>query len=681
MACDKLLRMRVSHPDTPPTTGGGSTAAPRAGTTGVDALTVPATLWRIPVAMLAGAAFALISWFVLHSVTLPAFNTSPVMPALATAFSFAVVLVTAWLVWMWACDTREGRPRPAWRGAVTEIVATLIPAGLVVTALGIPLSATKLYLGGIQVDQGFRTQFLSRMTEQLGNHDMNYVGLPTFYPLGWFWLGGRMAALLHMPGWEAYQPWALASLAGAAAALTPVWRKLTGSLPLAAAIAALTIVVILGKTADEPYAAVVAMFVPAAAVACGKALRGSWTATAGLAVYLGLSATFYTLFTAISALTVVALAAVVWLTEGRKPTPVTHLLAIGTGSVLIALISWGPYLWARAFGGYSARSTANHFLPAGGTTFPLPFFSLSLTGALSLIGLVFLIMRVRDRDYSGLLVAIAVCYVWALASMAVTLLGTSLLGFRVEVLITLLFVTAGALAVGEFVRSGARLPGLTAPEAGRPGGESRRVLAAAAAVLAGAAVLAPAQQIPKKNELHIDQAYGDTDGTGERADKRPADAGRYYNDIAAYITERGHAPTDTVVYTDEPNFMAYHPFYGFNAITSHYANPLGEFDQRSEEVAAWGRGSFTDLSDPSALTAALDSSRWRAPDAFIFRGDLDSPDEPWKTHVSHDIFPNQPNVRYDTVLFNPKAFDSPAWDVTQIGPFVVAVRTDGGDAR
>ena len=50
----------------------------------------------------------------------------------------------------------------------------LSPAALVVSTIAIPLSSSRLYLDGIQYDQGFRTQFLGRMTETLGNHDMNY---------------------------------------------------------------------------------------------------------------------------------------------------------------------------------------------------------------------------------------------------------------------------------------------------------------------------------------------------------------------------------------------------------------------------------------------------------------------------------------------------------------------------
>ncbi len=63
-----------------------------------------------------------------------------------------------------------------------------------------PLGATKLYLFGISVDQQFRTEYLTRLTDSAALHDMTYLGLPPFYPPGWFWLGGRIAALTGTPG-------------------------------------------------------------------------------------------------------------------------------------------------------------------------------------------------------------------------------------------------------------------------------------------------------------------------------------------------------------------------------------------------------------------------------------------------------------------------------------------------
>lgn len=611
-----------------------------------------AAAWRAPAFAVVGALAAFAAWSVLHSVTLPAFSTSMVTRALATAASLAVIVITAVVLWAWS-DARAG-----WKPAAAETVASLAPAGLVVTSLGMPLSATRLYLDGIQVDQGFRTQFLTRMAETASNQDMNYFGLPTFYPIGWFWLGGRMANATGMSGWEVYQPWAIVSLAAAAAALTPVWRALTGSLPVAAAVSIATTAVVLTETPDEPYAAIIAMFVPAAAIAADRALRGSWWAAAGLAVYLGVSATFYTLYTAIGALTVVVLAAA-FAIRGRSLAPVGRLAVIGASAVAIALVAWGPYLYNLAFGEFESRSTANHFLPVDGTTVPLPFFALSITGLLSLAGLVYLCARIRTAVAACLAVAIGVCYLWVFASMVTPVLGTSLLGFRLEVLLTLLFVTAGVLAVFE-------APAVFGPL--RPG------VAAAGAILLAAAGLLYVQQIPKENEAHIDQAYSDTDGNGERADRFPADAGRYYGQVRQFISEHGYEPADAVVQTDEINFMAMNPYYGFNAFTSHYANPLGEFDQRNEELVSWAEGSYGDLEDPDAMLAALDASRWRAPDVFVFRGDVDDADAAYTTHVSHDIFPNEPNVRYQKLFFNPQAFDSPAWDSEQIGPFVVVVR-------
>ena len=105
------------------------------------------------------------------------------------------------------------------RHCISAVVMWLVPAGLVVSSVCIPLAATKLYLDGIQVDQGFGKQFFSRMAENLGHADMAYRDLPTFYPMEWLWLGRRLANMLGMQGWEVYQPFAIASLAAAAAML------------------------------------------------------------------------------------------------------------------------------------------------------------------------------------------------------------------------------------------------------------------------------------------------------------------------------------------------------------------------------------------------------------------------------------------------------------------------------
>lgn len=601
-----------------------------------DEQSVGQTAARTVAAGLAGGVIALAAWFVLHKISLPAFNTSMVTRSLATAASFVCIGIGVVLAVLW---TKGKKP---W---ISSAVMSLVPAGLVVSSIGIPLGATRLYLDGIQVDQGFRTQFLSRMTENLGHADMAYKDLPTFYPMGWFWLGGRTANVLGMEGWEVYQPFAIATLAAAAAMLTPVWRRLTGSLPTALAIATVTTAVVLTEVPEEPYAAVVAMFVPAAAVLSYRAVNGSWASTIALAVYLGISASFYTLFTAIAALTMVVLAVIHTFTK-HSVQPLVHLLVTGLGSLAIAAISWGPYVWRVLTGDEQLESTANHFLPIEGTYFPLPFLSFSLIGLLSMIGLIYLIYRIKEPEVAALGASIGVCYLWALASMAITLLGTSLLGFRLEVLIVALFATLGVIAISEF-------------------GLNKYTTAVAAILAVGA--LQMVQNIPVENEDYIDQAYADTDGNGERADRFPPDAGRYYQEMADFIEEHGHMKNDAVIYTDEINFMAFQPFYAFNAYTSHYANPLGEFEHRNDELKQWAELSYE---DPEKFTEAVDNSQWEPPVAFVFR---DNGKDGLKTHIAHDIYPSQPNVRYEGLFFNPDAFEQD-WDVEQFGPFAVAVR-------
>ena len=603
------------------------------------------TALRTIAAGLAGGVLTLVAWFVLNRISLPAFNTSMVTRSLATGASFVLLVIAAVLAVLW---TRGKRP---W---ISAAVLTLVPAGLVVATLGIPLSATKLYLDGIQVDQGFRTQFLSRMTENFSHADMAYKGLPTFYPMGWFWFGGRLANIMGMDGWEVYQPYALATLAAGAAMLTPIWRRLTGSLPVATAIAVVTTAIVLTETPEEPYAAIVAMFLPAAAVWAYRALKGSWSATAALAVYLGISATFYTLFTAIGALTVVVIAVVLTFAGERSLTPLKHLLVIGFSSLAIASIAWGPYVWRVLTGDEILESTANHFLPIEGTYFSLPFLSLSLVGLLCLFGLIELIVRFREPEIASLGAALAVSYVWALASMAITLLGTSLLGFRLEVLFVLLFATLGIIAVANFDPKRIQI-------------KNQTLFTTVVIAVVAVASLQMVQHVAVQNEKYIDQAYADTDGYGERADRFPPDAGRYYNEIADFIESHGHMENEAVVFTDEINFMAFHPFFGFNAFTSHYANPLGEFEQRNGELEEWSRISYD---DPKKFTEAVDNSQWEPPAAFIFRG---SEDSDFKTHIAHDIYPSQPNVHYEGLYFHPDAFKDD-WDVKFIGPFAVAVR-------
>ena len=42
--------------------------------------------------------------------------------------------------------------------------------------------------------------------------------------------------------------------------------------------------------------------------------------------------------------------------------------------------------------------------------------------------------------------------------------------------------------------------------------------------------------------------------------------------------------------------------------------------------------------------------------------------------LASDVYPNQPNVRRYQVALDAALFDDPRWDVSDIGPFVLAIR-------
>lgn len=631
----------------------------------VDRLSRRATLVGIAAAALGGGLVTLLGFFAFKTVSLPAFSTSMVTRALSTAgTALTVLLVGALCVW-WVIGSS---PRPRWRTWLTTALCYISPALLTLTSIGLPLSASRLWLDGVQVDQVFRTQFLTRVTEASSYADMNYEGLPTFYPLGWFWLGGRLANLLNMPGWEVYQPWSLISLAVAGCILVPLWQRLAGSLPVATAIALTTTAVTLTIGAEEPYSAVIAMGVPAVAVLCSHAFYGSsWFSTAAIAIYLGISACFYTLYTGAVALTIVSLIALVTGVAERTWVPLVHLVTIAAGSLAIAAIAWAPYLHAVLHATAPLESTAQHYLPEEGTQIPAPFLSLSVIGALSLIGLIYLILRVDEPEIRAMGTALVGTYLWTLASMVMTLAGSTLLGFRLELMVVVLFATAGILALADV-----RLMGLpTLYPAGITETISKR-MTLVFAIIMGLGGIYYAQQIPATNVTALDHAYTDTDGYGERADRYTSDSSANYGKIREFIDAQGYAADDTVVLTDEKLFMAYNPYYGFNAFTSNYANPLGEFSTRNLQIEEWASNSWDQT--PKEFSHSLESSPWRGPDVLIFRGDIEEPGDGYKTHLAEDIYPNQPNVRYRAVFFNPEVFEE-GWTTKQIGPFVVAARS------
>ena len=623
------------------------------------------------------------------SVSFPAYGNSHVLQALTVVGQVAALILVAAGV---ALDHRSKRARrPGRRGEILGVLGVSTGmALLVVSTLGIPLAATRLYLMGVSVDQEFRTQFLTRTTAEAGLPDMAYADLPSFYPSGWFWLGGRFARLAGLDGWAAYKPWAILSLAVASALVAVLWTRLLRTGPGALAALA-SVAVMLAYGSPEPYGAVVALFAPPMLVLAWHAVhptspRLGRGATAAVLLFLGASACFYTLYTAVTAATVVLMAVVSALLvrwrsrdDARPPhtgttphgplLPILRLAVIGVGSALLALLVWAPYLLRAAGAEQSESGTAFHYLPASGARLPLPMFQGGIVGWLCLAGLVWIVLRcATSRRAQALGIGVATVYLWCLASMSLTALGTTLLAFRTEVVLITELAVAGVFALLEIAGAAVRAAGRQDGRA-RPAAEAesrRRTLAAALMVLAALSTIAFTQSIPGHLEPEIRVAYTDTDGDGVRADRYPAGPESHYREVDEVIRSAfpDRAPTDIVVASTADGFLAYHPYLAYQAVTSHYANPLGRYAERNAVMRSW-----ESAESPDELYRLMTGTPWRAPDVVLARPGGAG----YSLRLAEDVYPNDPNVRRFAVTIPADAVSGPHFRVHEVGPFAVIV--------
>lgn len=591
-------------------------------------------------------AVSVVALIAISRVQWPAFPSSNQLHALTTVGQFVCLAALLGAGWLW----RRGRR------VLAQLGATVFLAAFVVATLGMPLGATKLYLFGISVDQQFRTEYLTRFADNPALRDMTYADLPPFYPPGWFWLGGRAAELAGMPGWEMYKPWAITSIAVAVVLAFALWTALI-RFEYALIVTLTTTAVALAYASPEPYAAIITVLLPPVLVLAWSGLRarsgGGWAAVVGVGIFLGVTATFYTLLLGLAALTVTVMAAVLAISR-RSLTPVLRLAVAAVIAIAIALITWLPFVLRALRDPMSDTGSAQHYLPADGAVLTFPMLQFSLLGALCMLGTLWLIVRARSSVRAGALaLGVLTIYLWSLLSMLTTLAGTTLLSFRLQPTLTTLLAAAGAFGFIEVTLAAAA--------------RWNRAVIPVAAVIGLAGGMAFSQDIPDVLRPDLAVAYTDTDGDGQRGDLRPPGSEKYYAEIDEAIRAATGKPRDeTVVLTADYSFLAYYPYLGFQGLTSHYANPLAQFDQRAAAIEQWA-----DLESAEEFAATLDALPWRAPEVFLMRrgaGDA------YTLRLAEDVYPNQPNVRRYTVELGSALFDEPYFDVQTFGPFVLAIR-------
>ncbi len=614
---------------------------------GVVGRSALATVGQMVAAMVAAVVVSTVALIAISRVEWPAFPSSNQLYALTTVGQVGCLVLLLGTAFLW----RSGRQWAA------RIAASVFLSAFTVVTLGMPLGASRLYLFGISVDQQFRTEYLTRLTQSPALHDMTYIGLPPFYPPGWFWLGGRVAALTGTPAWEMFKPWAIVSIAIAVVLAMTLWSALV-RFEYALIVTVATTAVTIAYSSPEPYAAIITVLIPPVLVLAwsglrGKTRNGGWSAVVGVGLFLGVSATFYTLLVGYTAFTVVVMAVVVALAR-RSVEPLLRLVVAGVIALAIAAITWLPFVLRAVRGPLSDTGSAQHYLPADGAVLTFPMLQFSLLGALCMLGTLWLVWRARSSTRAAALgIGVLTVYGWSMLSMLTTLLGTTLLSFRLQPTLTVLLSAAGAFGFIE----------VTLAIAVRT---SRKVIGVAAAIgLIGA--IGFSQDIPDVLRPDLTVAYTDTDGYGQRGDRRPPGAEKYYAEVDAAIQKAtGRPREDTVVLTADYSFLSYYPYYGFQGLTSHYANPLAEFDKRAAAIESWA-----ELKNADQLAHALDTLPWQPPTVFLMRRGAN---DTYTLRLAQDVYPNQPNVRRYTVDFDVNLFNGPHFTVKTIGPFVVATR-------
>ena len=640
--------------------------------------TAVATLGQMAAAVLIAVVVCAVSLEAISRVEWPAFPSSNQLHALTTVGQVCCLLGLVAVGWLW----RRGRHHPGGAAQWTaRIAAVVFLAGFTVVTLGMPLGATKLYLFGISVDQQFRTEYLTRLTDSPALRDMTYAGLPPFYPPGWFWIGGRAAALTGTPAWEMFKPWAITSIAIAVVVAFVLWSALI-RFEYALAVTTATAAITLAYSSPEPYSAIITVLIPPVLVLAWAGLRGGgWGAVVGVGVFLGSTATFYTLLLAYTAFTITVMAVVAAIAR-RSIGPLVRLAVMAVIAAGLGAITWLPFLLRAARGPLGGTGAAQHYLPADGAVLTFPMLQLSLLGALCMLGTLWLVWRGwrpggqersdpgmgsggQERSDPGmgsvragaLGMGVLALYGWSLLSMLSTLAGSTLLSFRLQPTLTVLLGAAGVFGFIEIAQAAAVR-------------WNRGVLPVAlAAGLIGA--IGFSQDIPHVLRPDITVTYTDTDGDGQRGDRRPPGAEKYYPRVDAAIREATGKPRDeTVVMTADYSFLSYYPYFGFQGLTSHYANPLAEFDKRAAAIESWG-----EITDPDEFAKALDTLPWPAPTVFLMRrGGAAGSTNTYTLRLAEDVYPNQPNVRRYTVDLDAGLFAEPNFTLSTIGPFVLAVR-------
>ncbi|UVE94493.1 galactan 5-O-arabinofuranosyltransferase [Dietzia sp. B32] len=601
-----------------------------------------------------------------------------------------VVILTGWLLL-----------RRATSGRTLWLLGTAGPAFLASSHLGLLLNGTPHYLFGLGGDQLNRVAYVTRFADSPALADPFYADAAPFYPPQWFWVGGQLARIAGVDGWEFYKPYAIVTMAIAGAIAFVAWRWLVPT-RLAVLFGLVTAVVGVHTNAYEPYSWILVCLLPQVVVAtfllCARAAarahdpdggRPTWPLVVTIGVYLGWAALGYTLIAGVAAL-MVGLVVVLHSWRYRADRAVVRALlgrlaAMAGISAAIALLFWHRFLLAVLGGAETESSVANDFAPEVASRWPLPMFEVSAAGLLCLIGVVWLVVTVwparadlaaervagslRARigtnpdadvvpDHDGPLpptdrtlvlaralgLATVTVLGWYVLSGLRAVTGSTLLPFRMIPVITLVLALAGVVGALTLARWAVH----TSPD------RSRGRTLAAAVVVAGLAAVQMVQHVSEEDAEFAAAARA-----------FPAMSRDVLDAVDDLTGDR--VPSDLVVLTSDPTLYAYRPYFSFQAPAQAYATPAGRYEERLDEVRRWA-----ETGTPEELTEALESSAFRSPDVLVLTREGS---RRWVLPAMVNQMPRVRNNSREEIVFRPRQFDDPTrFDVREVGERMVIVR-------
>ena len=485
------------------------------------------------------------------------------------------------------------RRRRPWGFELVPAAAGAIAAMAVTGAL----AGTPYGPGGLGGDQTFRTAAVTRFADSWHNADFTSKGLPSFYPPAYFWVLGRLAAMLSVEPWRMLKVGAIVTALAVPMVAFVLWRRVVPE-RVAAFVSVVAIVV---ENFYEPYSwLVIVAFVPWwLEVVIGVRRPGR---PPGNPILLGavgalMLITYWYFFT------VGVVAFGVKLIADRRDRgvdrrQVDRTAAIAGVTLVASAVYWLPLTISVVLADHP-ESLGNRWFSTSHPELPLPMFDFTATGVVALVGVVYLAWAYRtDAVARGLATLLAAAYAWYLIGAVAADADRPLLSFRAKPLIPLILLTAGVIALVHLVELAAH--------------HDRRADVARVGLTVGMLLGVYAAQ-GFIDDVR-DSPYTEAARAAVRPDGSPPDPSAAVLQRTIESTVGRHA----VLLSDRVDVLALYPNHAFVVWDAHYANPASEFGHRIEFLTGL---SLTD--DPVSFRALVEQNPYDAIDAFVLLDDGD----------------------------------------------------------